>query len=205
MYQRKEINKDANMMAGMGANWISCRLLGIADDDDLPITYASAESAINAVLPYLETRNPYFREEILHLELAKVEWVAAHESDYSKYELYIEKRKNNPPLALIEYMYTKSPEDALLSLMRVYMKDPEEKELLALHEEIIRKNIKTEDYTDVIHSLNELSQYKEWWVHLYVAEIMKQCPQIKELDIIQRLKQDEHPLVRKVLNELKDR
>ncbi|MCK4519436.1 MAG: hypothetical protein KAU12_04870, partial [Candidatus Omnitrophica bacterium] len=98
------------------------------------------------------------------------------------------------------------PKGALLTLMNIYStQSKEEKELLALHEEIIRKNIKTSDYTDVIHSLNEFSQYKEWWIHLYVAEIMKQYPQTKEPEIIQRLKQGEHPLVQKALNELREK
>ena len=53
-------------------------------------------------------------------------------------------------------------------------------------------------------TLTNLSQHKEWWVRLYAVEIMRQHPEFRKSEIVERLKKDEHPLVREELDYIKE-
>jgi len=48
-----------------------------------------------------------------------------------------------------------------------------------------------------VAELEKLSRHKEWWVRLYVVAIMREHRAFRQPDIIERLKTDAHPLVRK--------
>ncbi|RLC40329.1 MAG: hypothetical protein DRH49_07285 [Candidatus Coatesbacteria bacterium] len=175
----------------------------------------SKEQIVNAILPFLRTKDEHLRKEMYN-------WLGGYDynettrsRDYSYYQSLIQAKKDNPPQGLIQYMYWRSPQTALITLMNIYLQSEEEKEIITICKDIIEEDIKNRYYgpmeekanisPEAISSLNELSRYKQWWIHLYVAEIIKQHPEFNNPEIIERLKQDKHPLVQKVLKEVRDK
>ena len=47
-----------------------------------------------------------------------------------------------------------------------------------------------------------MSRHGTWWVRLYVAEILRQYAQFRTPELIERLKADEHELVRRAILEI---
>ncbi len=114
------------------------------------------------------------------------------------------------PDALVEYMYDRSPDKAMLGYMRynnIERLDPERRNLLLAEREISNTLWKQRFGLLVLHEakagaiaeLEKLSRHKEWWARLYVAAIMRQHQGFRRPDIIERLKTDAHPLVRKAM------
>jgi len=59
----------------------------------------------------------------------------------------------------------------------------------------------------VATELEKASRSSHWWVRLYVAKIMRRHPGFRQPELIERLKKDAHPLVRKAMSfapDLKD-
>ena len=46
--------------------------------------------------------------------------------------------------------------------------------------------------------LAKLSQYDQWWVRLYVAEIMRRHRELRQVEVLQKLQKDDNASVRKV-------
>lgn len=59
-----------------------------------------------------------------------------------------------------------------------------------------RFDIAPEQLAKAKNELNTLSQHKDWWVRLYVAEIMQQHPELRVKEVTERLKKDENELIR---------
>jgi hypothetical protein len=46
-----------------------------------------------------------------------------------------------------------------------------------------------------------MSRHGTWWVRLYVAQILRQYAELRTPELIERLKTDEHDLVRRAILE----
>ena len=146
MHRAKEITYDDMEQAVLVAEYISCILVGIRDQMPLRLAPASAQSVINAVLPYLGTKDPDLLD-LLHTQLLRVDALRGDdELDYSEYESFIKAKKKNPPLPLIQYMYEKSPGEALLTLSRIYIKDSKEREAIIQAKEIVSADMEDWGY-----------------------------------------------------------
>ena len=110
--------------------------------------------------------------------------------DFSTYEQIIRDRETDPPLPLIEHMYGRDPERALATMATVYVEEEQTRDLIAQAQAV------SQDTLDL------LSRQDEWWVRLYAAEVMSQRLEYRDAEIIQRLANDEHPLVRETAEEL---
>lgn len=178
------------------------------DEKSKKISSASARSIINAVVPYLGTKDLELRKQLLWL-LNLIDYRGILKVDYGEYESCIKDVKDNPPQALIQYMYEKLPGEALLSLMHVYMKEPKNEESIVQAESAIREDIKKREFgsveesskvgLDVKEALNKLSKNEQWWVRLYVAEVIGREPVLRSPEILERLKKDTSPLVHETL------
>lgn len=209
MYNMKKITSN-NMEKAMDiVGLIIIRECLNLNEDSTKLHSPSAQSAINAVVPYLGTKDPELKKQ-LHWVLEKIDFRGIEELNYAEYESYIENKKDNPPQALIQYMYYTSPGEALLSLMRVYMEDFGERQGIIQAEQVIRKDIekryhgpiegKSKVAPQAKEALNELSKYNQWWIRLYVAEILLRQPKFRTPEILERLKKDKHPLVSEALS-----
>ena len=106
--------------------------------------------------------------------------------DFSRYESIL---KNVPSShihenMLVRYMYDRDPLAASVTMARIYGDTSNFSELVSgLHD----KQITT---------LQNLYNRQEWWVRLYVVEIMKKHPQLYDPVIYEQMQNDEHPFVR---------
>jgi len=171
--------------------WSAYGTIGVLLDLDKnpKITPESSCTLINAVLPYLRTKDPDLRER-LHEVLDWIDQRKGPWKDYSGYEPYLESKKDEPPEALIEYMYRMSPSEAVTSMARIYAN------AAAIDE--IRTGLQKEEP----QILDSFSKRDEWWAHLYVAEKMRKNPKLQSSTIIARLKKSKHPLVQEAIKEI---
>ena len=65
--------------------------------------------------------------------------------------------------------------------------------------EIFRFAVAEEQIAKAKSELKGLSNHDEWWVRLYVAEIMQQHPALRVPDVVQQLKNDKHELVKQAI------
>lgn len=160
-----------------------------------------------AVLPYLETTHPGLRNEIESL-LRTIEGADRMESrlDFSHYLVGI-RLTDNPPLVLIRRMYQRSPSSALLEMSKVFTQWKEYKR----HKEVLwaehvvtdtvwkhehgfldKKTVEPEAAVQIEKAAGD----SQWWVRLYAAEIMRQHPGFRRADLLRKLAEDDHQLVR---------
>lgn len=178
------------------------------DANSRKLSSISANSIIEAVVPYLETKDIELKKQLLWL-LNLIDYRGVQKVDYSEYEIYIKSKKDNLPQTLIQYMYEKLPGEALLTLMRIYMKEPESREFITQAEQIVDNDIRKRFFCPVEKrdkvgaeaekALNDLSKNDQWWVRLYVAEIVGREPVLRSPEILDRLRKDTNPLVHDTL------
>ena len=193
---------------GMRTVTIFWKILNI-DETTWRLPSASAQSFINAVLPYLGTKNADLKRLLYDEWLPMIDSLRGHdEIDYSHYESFIESRKKNPPLPLIQYMYEKSPGEALLVLTRIYVENPKAREPIIQAQQAVSADIKNRGYdvdrSRAVSVLEEFSRDRRWWVRLYVAEIMNSRHQPEAYykndapEVFKRLQRDRSSVVRSV-------
>ena len=127
---------------------------------------------------------------------------------FQVYENYLRDHKSEPPTGLIAYMIHKCPEKAFHCLMDIFPDTGNDAKKWLWAEHVIGNTLWKQKYgfvgehdSDVepIAQIDVLSKISHWWIRLYAAEIMRQHAEFRQMAIIERLKQDEHPLVRKAI------
>ncbi len=123
--------------------------------------------------------------------------------DFSRYVYLL---RPDPPLPLIRYMYERSPGTALLTLAGVYLEWPERKDVIgcehSVTEAIWKQRFERTKEMDagIVVGFAKLSRHDAWWVRLYVAEIMRQHPAFRTPELVKRLKDDPHTLIRDAMD-----
>lgn len=130
--------------------------------------------------------------------------------DYSIYHTILEddfRASGMPQPSLVKFMYEGDPGVALLTIMRAsQMRDPAEMKPILWAEHVVADlrwrrqfgfvEAKAVD-SAVVRELDKLSQHTAWWARLYVAEMIRQHPELGTKTIRERLAADSHELVRK--------
>ena len=189
IYKDEKVSNEDVSKRAMVANGIIAFLLDW-DAGTKKLTASSSCTLINAVLPYLGTKNPQLRKE-LHHTLMWVDQVRGGAKDFTEYEKYLKDRKSGPPETLVKYIFDRDPKAAVLSMARIYGDKATESQLA----DQIKGDPKA--------ALPSLADRPEWWAHLYVAETMKRNPQLCDPEILKRLEKDEHPLVQEAIATIK--
>ena len=156
-----------------------------------------------AIAPYLRSKNRSVRVRLFELMDYHV-CNGRPMTDYSTIFSMMRANKGKMPDEIIEYMYERSPGKALLGYMGYYSA-PDRKTILLAEREISDTLWKHQHALLGLHEvepaameqLNKLSHHKEWWVRMYVAYIMREHRAFRRPEIVERLKQDKHLLVRK--------
>jgi len=111
---------------------------------------------------------------------------------------------------LIRYMYVRSPGEALLAVSNVFLTGNahvEERRDMIWAEHVVseaiwikRHNFQMRDQGNAgeraKQMLSSLSLSSHWWTRLYVVQIMRQHPVLRQTEVIQKLQKDEHAMVR---------
>jgi hypothetical protein len=143
-----------------------------------------------------------------------------YEPDFQYYAAYLWRNRERPmPLLLIGYMFRTSPTKALQAMLSgetgfgypprpAHIVEPHaaEHRRLLLADQILNDvvwhwefkfEVAPEQLGKAKQLLQELSKHDKWWVRLYVAEIVQQHSDFQLADVLERLKSDDHELVRK--------
>ena len=147
---------------------------------------------VRAALSYLDAQDAGSRKIATEV-MGTVDSPDGESVDYSVYRELLRNSVTNPPRSLIKYMYTKSPDAALSSMASVYLDKDEAKALV--------DQVKGEDEAQAV---DRLSKRPEWWAKLYAAEKMKQNPKLRDPELIERLKQSKHAVVREAVQVIED-
>jgi len=205
------------MESGMNTTlYIIGTFLTPTDQSFQKISSLSAQFLIKAVVPYLETEDPNLKKElyrilkIVDLDVAGKQVhpkYSEYPVDYTEYKLFMEVNRDNLSEPLVQYMYQKSPGDALLTLAQVYLKDSTEKDSVIQAVAIIREDFwkryhgPAESRPRIIsvkamQALDQLSaRYPQWWIQMYVVEIILREPRFINPQILERLKNAKHPFI----------
>ena len=115
------------------------------------------------------------------------------------------------PLELIPYMYQRNPAEALLTMARTmaiqktWEESRKQWRSLIWAEHVVSDTLWKHDHEfldptqvepEAAAQIEKLAGDNEWWVRLYAAEIMRQHPGFRRAELLQKLAQDDHPLVR---------
>lgn len=183
---------------------------GILQALDLP-----AGIPIRVLAPYLDAENKKLRD------LARM-WFHYHDSNsrthgqpplgsvnYYDYMMYVRSQTFNYeeiPDGFVEYIYEQQPDRALLVFYYGTKQVGRPREIL-WGEHVVSNALwlKDNDFDErfqqalpeAAKELAKLSKYDEWWARLYVAEIMRRYPALRQPAIVQQLAADSNALVSK--------
>ncbi len=141
--------------------------------------------------------------------------------DFRYYAMYLhDHRKARRPEALLRHMYRLAPAKALYALMHVEYGIPYPPPRLTKNPEVNRAvrplfyaehiisdviwhwehgfEVEPERVKKASGLLSTLVARSEWWVRLYAAEIVRQHPRFRSLELIRKLRNDKDHLVREV-------
>ncbi len=144
---------------------------------------------LEAIAPYGGTTNSLQKEQ-LEWVLEKIDYKGARERDYSTYGSFLKKSRDVPNFGLIAYMYDHDMQAAILTMADVYADDATKTELA------------NQLQGDPKAALQSFADRPEWWARLYVAEMMKKQPQLRDPAILRKLEKDDHPLVKEKVAEI---
>lgn len=196
-YSRQADNTKDAMASG-----VVLQRLGIAD-----------RAIVLALTPLLETKDPDLLRKVRNILGGFEDRAAGRRLDFSVYrEILADRLRGGEPLpdGLVRYLYDSDPGEALLTLMRAHqLRQPEELKAILWAEHVVSDVLWKQQYgflkpdqvePAAIGELAKLSGHREWWVRLYVAEIVRQHPAFRQPELMDRLKHDEHALVRDVIS-----
>ena len=161
-----------------------------------------------ALVPCLDTTDRALDESVRNILGGLEKRAAGRRPDFSIYREIIAdhlRAGEQLPDGLIRYMYDADPGVALLTLMRAHqLREPEELKVILWAEHVVSDVLWKQQYgflnRDEIEpaaarELARLSNHNEWWVRLYVAEIMRQQPGFRQPGLIGKLINDRHQVV----------
>ncbi|MGD9782640.1 MAG: hypothetical protein AB7V14_10875 [Kiritimatiellia bacterium] len=147
------------------------------------------EETAKTILSHLDTPDPGTRK-ILEGFLGLVDSLPDKTCDFSIYAALLREKKPEIPARLVQYMYERDPQAAVLAIAQVYALRPVEPEL------------ESKIHGDAKEALKYLGSRSEWWAHLYVAEMMKRDRWLRDPAIVKKLEADSNPLVQEKVAEI---
>ncbi|MEX2120877.1 MAG: hypothetical protein WD847_14900 [Pirellulales bacterium] len=159
-----------------------------------------------AVIPYLDADDKAMQgavEEFMDFVEGRCD-----EPDYSYYLNLMQAARDRPLRSLIRYMIVQTPGRALVMLVRQQrVVSPERRarwDDLLLSEHVISSAIwklkggfeATDDVRTAREELAKLVEQEEWWIRLYVVEVLRYQKELRAHGMIERLKTDPDEVVR---------
>lgn len=170
--------------------------------------YSKREFA-DALVPYFDSTDARLRDEV-RVFLRHLDGHAlVEEAELFEHYLPHFSEMDNPPIALAESMYDIAPHHAMVRLTRRFATDPEDVRQIKWSDHVCRdylwrtKNGFTEKANDLrdecLAELSSLSERPQWWVRLYVAEIIRKHRELRTPELLELLSKDESTVVKKSL------
>ena len=121
--------------------------------------------------------------------LTRADHVTGGGVDFSQYENILRIEKGAAPQGLIRYMYQRNPQAAVVSVARVFE---------APASEVVEAKAKSGGK----ESTTYFAGRSEWWAQLYVAEVMRKEPTLRNAKLIEQLKTSTNELVREAVKKI---
>lgn len=180
-------------------------LAGVSD-----LLKISQNQIATALLPFLNPPHSDSLDEKLRQKLREV--FDGFDSTFFQELLQSRLRTGKDlPLELVPYMYQRNPAEALLTMARTmaihqtWEESRKQWRSLIWAEHIVSDTLWKHDHEfldptqvepEAAAQIEKLAGDNEWWVRLYAAEILRQHPGFRRSELLQKLAQDDHPLVR---------
>jgi hypothetical protein len=171
----------------------------------------SRDDIIEGITPFLSATNPGEKAIAGQLLLELESSNGLNEPDLTQYADYLRTREGSPDLTLVNYMYDRSPSNAMLALRQVWLVGGEPRLPLIAHEINSYSWKRHNRYPDAARAvqttvsayLKELSGSDKWWIRLYVAAVLERESSLREAAVITRLASDESKIVRERIRRIK--
>lgn len=164
---------------------------------------------VAALAPQLDNRDETVRGMAQELLKSYEDRSATRVPDFSLYRALIEadvRAGREPQTSLVRFMYESEPGVALQAMVRAYqLREPEEIKTILWAEHVVAELLWKRRYGFVerkavdaaaVQELEKLTRQPQWWVRLYVAEIVLAHPELGPADVVKRLQEDIDPRVR---------
>jgi hypothetical protein len=168
------------------------------------------DSIVGPLIPFLGADELALRAETRNVLCGFERGTPARAPDFEAYRPLLEAdlRAGKPPnVHLVQHMFESHPGAALLLFREISALRREESRALLWAEHEVADALWKYHYgflqpdetdTEAFEQLAKLSGHSEWWVRLYVAQVMHRHKALSDARIVAALKQDAHELVRKV-------
>ncbi len=168
-----------------------------------------AHSAVAVLAPQLSTADAAIvdraRELLRHYE----DRSAGRPPDFSGYRAFVESQvraRREPSYELVRFMYDSDPGVALLTLMRGYqLREPGEIRPILWAEHVVADLLWRRQHgflkpdavePAALEQLSALLRHRDWWVRVYVLEMLRRHPELRTEALVQNLQKDDHPRIR---------
>ena len=140
---------------------------------------------VAAVAPKYEQTSDPMLQASLRMALGMVLFRDGRiDPDYEAFSTYIHQNNDRQPSRLVEYMYGHNSQAAIISILRACGDKANEQEII------------NELKGDPKAALPSLADRPEWWAHLYVVDMMERDPNLRTLELLNKLEKGTSPLVR---------
>ena len=163
---------------------------------------------VQALLPYVDVKDEKLRE-IVHAHVLRdlrdtgTPETANESAGAMLY--YIRMQRGNTPWTVVRLLVERAPAVAIHGLtgMMPAQQGEAKRRQLFWADHVVRDAIwkiryqfvKPDDIKAAVAELDRLSRFEEWWVRLYVAEILRRHKEFREPAILERLRKDENRIV----------
>ncbi len=169
-------------------------------------------AVVSALVPHLDHPNLAIQKTVHDLLHHHEDRSATRPPDFSSYRAIIEaavRAGDEPPPALVRFMYASDPGAALLAMMRGHqLRDPDEIKPILWGQHRVAEMLwkrrygfikPTEVEPEALRQLEVLSRHDRYWVRLYAAEMCRRHAELRLPETRARLEVDVHPLVREAI------
>lgn len=160
---------------------------------------------LDTVVPDLDGARPALRRVLTEI-LGTIDRREGGEADFRVYDAWLAGRGTRPPAALVDYLYEVSPDEAVLCMRRVYgggaPSRPESEGALDEMKRLMTardasRSWSAKELQGATAALERLSRDPAWWVRRYAAAVVRISSELAEPPLVERLKGDTDPLVRR--------
>ncbi|MDA3800497.1 MAG: hypothetical protein PF692_15670 [Kiritimatiellae bacterium] len=145
------------------------------------------------IIPYIGTTNDVMKAEIYEW-LENIDYdQKKHSYQFNHYKNLIQKNMYTKNMELVKYMYTTSPESALSTFANINFSKYKAKSLMD----------KTK-YSDKSKTIKVLADNTEWWIQLYILELMSQKPKLIVPEIIKEFELSNNYIVSNMVQKIQN-
>jgi hypothetical protein len=177
-----------------------------------------ANALLRAVAPFADAPDTDSRSVLDQLVLPVVEATdRGTGNETSAYKQFLVDCQNSGaprPDAVIRKMFERQPSKSIMACEQVYLRQPRAREEIALAAHMIDSYVWQKNFdktyggtskTDpaVAATLTKLAADPQWWARLYAAQLILQNPELRNGDLVKKLKADAEDMIRKVMDQVK--